>query len=434
MPPIVDQDKDTLLAVLAQAGLTDISQIQPLAHGLSNHNYHIETPTAHYVLRENADAADSFCSREQELFYWRHLAKAKLAPELLWVSGDQRYYLSQFIFAQSLPSLPLASQFAPLMEDIEGRTNLLIEKAILASGTYTLEQPELPREPSMASGYQELSLPNLSLPNLSLPNLSSKALSWKELSSKELSWKELESQCSATTFCLGETHIEAWLQSHTDIKGAADKQPWYQSEQLALLDCLTPNRAHSLLLQLLQQLRVQATGPYHISITEQWQEYHGQLLAFSAADMGEAWQSRLAQLLSIQTQIHDWTATLADCLVEPQFCHRDLNPHNLLLKDNQLYCIDFEYATASHPLCELAVVLATHQLTPVQRYLLVRQYLAGHPGLTSDAIKAIPAAIEMYWVFAVYWALLMAAHTRGERQQEYFDWFDHFWPLISHTS
>lgn len=409
MPPIIGQHKDVLLAVLAQAGLTDISQIQPLADGLSNHNYHIETPTAHYVLRENADAADSFCSREQELFYWRHLAKAKLAPELLWVSGDQRYYLSQYIFAQSLPSLPIASQFAPLMEDIEGREDLVTDNAIAASGIDTLEQPKVPREPSMASGYQELSLPNLS-------------------------WKELESQCCATTFCLGEAHIEAWLQSHADIKGAADKQAWYLSERLGLLEALTPNRAHSLLLQLLQQLREQATGPYHISITEQWQEYHGQLLAFAAVDMGEAWQSRLAQLLSIQTQIHDWTATLADCLVEPQFCHRDLNPHNLLLKDNQLYCIDFEYATASHPLCELAVVLATHQLTPAQRYLLVRQYLAEHPGLTSDAIKAIPAAIEMYWVFAVYWALLMAVHTRGERQQEYFDWFDHFWPLINHTS
>ncbi|MFB2732707.1 phosphotransferase [Shewanella mangrovisoli] len=419
MPPIIGQDKDALLAVLAQAGLKDISQIQPLADGLSNHNYHIETPTAHYVLRENANAADSFCSREQELFYWRHLAKAKLAPELLWVSGDQRYYLSQFIFAQSLPSLPLASQFAPLMEDIEGRANLLTEKRIAASGIDTLEQLEVPREPSMASRYQDLSLRNSSLQNLNR---------------KELSWKELESQCCATTFCQGEAHIEAWLHSHVDIKGAADKQGGYQSERLALLEALTPSRAHSLLLQLLQRLREQATGPYHISITEQWQEYHAQLLAFVAADMGEAWQSRLAQLLSIQTKIHGWTATLADCLVEPQFCHRDLNPHNLLLKDNQLYCIDFEYATASHPLSELAVVLATHQLTPAQRYLLVRQYLAGHPGLTSDAIKAIPAAIEMYWVFAVYWALLMAAHTQGERQQEYFNWFDHFWPLISHTS
>ncbi|MFB2640326.1 phosphotransferase [Shewanella bicestrii] len=413
MPPIIGQDKDALLAVLAQAGLTDISQIQPLAHGLSNHNYHIETSTAHYVLRENADAADSFCSREQELFYWRHLAKAKLAPELLWVSGDQRYYLSQYIFAQSLPSLPLASQFAPLMEDVEGRANLLTEEPIVASGIDRLDNL-VSREPSMASGYQELSLPNLS--------------------SKELSWKELESQCSAAAFCQGEAHIEAWLQSHADIKGAAYKQAWYPSKRFPLLEALTPNRAHSLLLQLLQQLREQATGPYHISITEQWQEYHAQLLDFAAADKGEAWQSRLAQLLSIQRQIHGWMATLADCLVKPQFCHRDLNPHNLLLKDNQLYCIDFEYTTASHPLCELAVVLATHQLTPAQRHLLVRQYLTGHPGLTSDAIKAIPAAIEMYWVFAVYWALLMAAHTHGERQQEYFNWFDHFWPLISHVS
>uniref|UniRef100_UPI003D081C17 phosphotransferase n=1 Tax=Agarivorans sp. TaxID=1872412 RepID=UPI003D081C17 len=214
MPPIVDQNKDTLLAVLAQAGLTDITQIQPLADGLSNHNYHIETPTAHYVLRENANAADSFCSREQELFYWRHLAKAKLAPELLWVSGDQRYYLSQFIFAKSLPSLPLASQFTPLMEDIEGRANLLTENRIAASGIDTLEQSEVPSEPSMASGYQDLSLQDLSL--------------------QYVAWKDLEYQCSAATFCLGEAHIEAWLQSHADIKGAADQPAWYPSERFLL--------------------------------------------------------------------------------------------------------------------------------------------------------------------------------------------------------
>jgi thiamine kinase-like enzyme len=103
----------------------------------------------------------------------------------------------------------------------------------------------------------------------------------------------------------------------------------------------------------------------------------------------------------------------------------------LLLKNNRLCCIDFEYATASHPLCELAVVLATHALTPYQQSVLVKQYLSGHPYVTAQAVTAVPAAIDMYWVFACYWALLMAAQTEPSRSADYLAWFDSFWPLIT---
>ncbi|MGL5026029.1 MAG: phosphotransferase, partial [Shewanella oncorhynchi] len=86
-----------LYPILKSAGLVNVLSIHELAGGLSNHNYKITTPTGSYVLRVNADAADSFCNRQQERFYWQQLAQAKLAPELLWVSEDERYYLSDFI-------------------------------------------------------------------------------------------------------------------------------------------------------------------------------------------------------------------------------------------------------------------------------------------------------------------------------------------------
>ncbi|AAN55740.1 phosphotransferase [Shewanella oneidensis MR-1] len=376
MLPLSAEEFARLVPILRQAGLSHVTHIHELAGGLSNHNYHIQTPTTQYALRLNAEAADRFCSREQELFYWRNLAKAKLAPELIWTSCDHRYYLSAFIESQDIASLLNASQIPDMLGD------------------------------------------------------------WADVRGA-LNWKNLAYQCSAAEFTLGEQRLQTWLQAHAENFECALHQACMpqsfaaQLTPLALLESQCPNRVHSLLLQLLQRLRLQSAGPYHISVTEQWQQYHQQLLAFAATDKGSAWQTRLDLLLGLQPQIHRWTTVLADCLVAAQFCHRDLNPHNLLLKDNQLYCIDFEYATASHPLCELAVVLATHRLTPVQRHILVRQYLADHPGVTSTAITAVPAAIDMYWVFALYWALLIAAQTDAERQQEYLAWFDSFWSLVS---
>lgn len=376
MQPLSAEALARLVPILRQAGLSHITHIHELAGGLSNHNYHIQTPAAQYVLRLNADAADRFCSREQELFYWRNLAKAKLAPELIWASCDHRYYVSAFIESQ----------------EIACRVNVSRTPEMLGDG---------------ADFYHVVN------------------------------WSDLEYQCSAAEFTHGELWVQRWLQAHAEnLECALYEVPTPQSfaaefTPLTLLESQCPNYAHSLLQQLLQQLRLQSAGPYHISVTEQWQQYHQQLLAFAATDKGSAWQTRLDSLLGLQPQIHRWTNALADCLVAAQFCHRDLNPHNLLIKDNRLYCIDFEYATASHPLCELAAVLATHRLTPAQRHILVQQYLAKHPGLTSTAITAIPAAIEMYWVFALYWALLMAAQTDVERQQAYLAWFDSFWPLVS---
>ncbi|MCS6120052.1 phosphotransferase [Shewanella baltica] len=376
---------NALLPILKRAGLEQVLSICELSGGLSNHNYKITTPVGCYVLRVNADAADSFCTREQERFSWQQLAQAKLAPALLWVSEDERYYLSDFIESDLIES-----------DFIESG---LIESAVASVAEWAAIEHNV---------------------------IDSERFQHKRF----IHWPALERQTSAADFMLG--------QSSLGILHHGDSQQAYLNPELRLMPIEQdkhPNSVAYLLLELLLQLRELPTGSYAISITEQWQEYHQQMLAYQASlALTHDWSERVAKLLNIQIDIKHWCDDLAACLIKPQFCHRDLNPHNLLLKNNRLYCIDFEYATASHPLCELAVVLATHALTPAQQNELVTQYLSQHPYVTVHAVAAVPAAIDMYWVFACYWALLMAAQTEPSRSADYLAWFDCFWLLITQES
>ena len=368
---------NALLPILKRAGLEQVLSICELSGGLSNNNYKITTPAGSYVLRVNADAADSFCTRQQERFYWQQLTQAKLAPTLLWVSEDERYYLSDFIESDLIASDLIESAVA------SGAEWAAIEHNVIDSERFQRK--------------------------------------------RFIHWPALERQTSAADFMLG--------QSSLGILHHGDSQQAYLNPEPPIEQDKHPNSAAHLLLELLLQLRELPTGSYAISVTEQWQEYHQQMLAYQASlALTHDWSERVAKLLGIQIDIKHWCNDLAACLIKPQFCHRDLNPHNLLLKNNRLYCIDFEYATASHPLCELAVVLATHALTPIQQNELVTQYLSQHPYVTAHAVAAVPAAIDMYWVFACYWALLMAAQTEASRSADYLAWFDCFWPLITQES
>ncbi|MGE6315751.1 phosphotransferase [Shewanella baltica] len=384
-PYSADESFNALLPTLKRAGLEQVLSICELSGGLSNHNYKITTPAGSYVLRVNADAADSFCSRQQERFYWQQLAQAKLAPALLWVSEDERYYLSDFIESDLIESDFIESDL------IESAVASVAESAAIEHNVIDSERFQHKRF---------------------------------------IHWPALERQTSAADFMLGQSSLG--ILHHCDSQQASfNPEPWLMPIQ----QDKHPNSVAHLLLELLLQLRELPTGPYAISITEQWQEYHQQMLAYQASlALTHDWSERVAKLLNIQINIKHWCDDLAACLIKPQFCHRDLNPHNLLLKNNRLYCIDFEYATASHPLCELAVVLATHVLTPAQQNELVTQYLSEHPYVTSHAVAAVPAAIDMYWVFACYWALLMAAQTEASRSANYLAWFDCFWPLITQAS
>ena len=208
-----------------------------------------------------------------------------------------------------------------------------------------------------------------------------------------------------------------------------------------------PNAEEKLLVLLLGLSKL--TVPDNIiSVSCQWQRYLGQLrdihagcLTEKSQDLRDQWFAHFHQLLGLETEISQWIEELNACALGSQYSHRDLNPRNLLYKDNQLFCIDFEYACGSHPLFDLAAVLSSHGLSTKQKEALTHAYLLGHPKLTSNAKSALSAAINIYWVFAACWSLLMAAggspvldenslvtdmNPNPHKDQEYLNYFESF--------
>ncbi|WP_447073064.1 phosphotransferase [Shewanella indica] len=198
----------------------------------------------------------------------------------------------------------------------------------------------------------------------------------------------------------------------------------------AVLGARQGKSPQALLLELLLGLRALPTPKLEISVAEQWRIYLERLddMALSRGQPS-SWQQRLMQLHSAQGLFEQCNTRLEACLLRLQYCHRDLNPHNLLLAENGLKCVDFEYACASHPLFELAGVLSSHQLSADGQQWLIYHYLEQHPHLTDDAHLAVAAAVDVYWLFACCWALQMAWDNQ---QQSYLDWFDDFWHLVKH--
>ncbi|NMH64272.1 phosphotransferase [Shewanella salipaludis] len=194
---------------------------------------------------------------------------------------------------------------------------------------------------------------------------------------------------------------------------------------------LRPDAAGQLL-GLLQRLQALPLPANDMSVAGQWQAYRHKLQRLAVAAPTADWQARHRRLLALTPHLDAWLARLDACLLRHQYCHRDLNPHNLLLRNNQLVCIDFEYACASHPLFELAGVLASHGLSVAQRDWLTAHYLTGHPHLTPAAGAALASAIDIYWVFAACWALLLAGQEVDAKQrQAYLAWFDSFCYLVT---
>jgi hypothetical protein len=226
-----------------------------------------------------------------------------------------------------------------------------------------------------------------------------------------------------------------------------------------LIDCFEPwPGAERLLLSLLNGLSALPVPDNVMSVTQQWAEYLDSLSHFyfessalSISSEQQKWHDRYRQLIRRKRAVNHLLGKLDGCMIALQFSHRDLNPHNLLLKKNKLYCIDFEYACSSHPLVDLASILATHRLSTVQRHWLITHYLDGHPRLTADALSAVPAAIELYWYFGCCWSLLMASQhsavdkVRGNQLgdapsffsphtfDDYIACFDDFFSLLSET-
>ncbi|WP_299806081.1 phosphotransferase [uncultured Shewanella sp.] len=297
---------DKLSAYLAQAQLSQVSLIAPLTQGLSNQNYYIrglhpsKPHAAEWVLRVNSWASSQICDRQYEVLNWQLASQIKLAPQLVYISPDKQFYLSEF-FAQN-------------------------------------EQ----------SCWSDLITANSSHP----------------ITTMQVKWPSAEYK----------------------------------------------------LLDLLNGLRQLPAPDNVMGFDEQWQVYQHRLgqmqQQLSALEIKshtvETWLGLHRQLSALSLQVDDMLATLADCLVNLQFSHRDLNPYNILVVEDKLKCIDFEYACSSHPLCDLASVIASHSLSSEQRRWLIKNYLSEHPNLNSKASNALPAAVDLYWVFAVCWALQMA--------------------------
>ncbi len=347
-----------LVDVLAKAGIELERELTQLTAGLSNDNFLFvgklsgELRSQKMVLRVNSAQGTSICLRDAELNCWTQAQE--IAPKLIWVSDDKRYYVSEFI-----------------------------------------EQP--------------------------------------------LPWAALEANRSADTImalmgCSSDALDETV--GLIDDSTAVQKIGIEQASNASV--SLTPERKLLSLFLSLSKLDLPAN---HMKISQQWRIYQ-QKMAHAATDRDDSsdasrglsakWHSSWHQLLALEALIEPWLDTVQACLVAPQFCHRDLNPHNLLLKGEKLYCIDFEYACASHPLFDLVSMLVTHDLNAQQTRFLIEEGIRHNPNLHRSALNAVEPCIKLFWLFACAWALLMAAEaTTAAQHQTYLEWFDQYFPLLS---
>ncbi|WP_051484535.1 phosphotransferase [Shewanella waksmanii] len=187
----------------------------------------------------------------------------------------------------------------------------------------------------------------------------------------------------------------------------------------------------------------------HMGLTGQWQHYLQQLALANDAlkasspssdTLGEQqrWCRRWHRLNEYEQVVRQAISLSDSYLIRPQFCHRDLTPHNLLHADGRLFCIDFEYACASHPLFDLAVILQTHNLSSMQQQRLCDIYFAQQSNLKPNAANAMTSISSLYWFYSAAWALLMAAQSLAAENKpvtqaltpyqanDYFTWFDDY--------
>nr|WP_228497477.1 aminoglycoside phosphotransferase family protein [Shewanella intestini] len=247
--------------------------------------------------------------------------------------------------------------------------------------------------------------------------------------------------------CLKQHFSSQLLAGHLteDKYSNQSNQQGYQIEQVHKQD------PSSLLVELLTRLHQLPVPKQVMSVTGQYQQYLTQLQTLAQhqqdypaqAQLGHSWQRSFTLFTHTVTDIKHWLATLEQCLIKPCFCHRDLSPFNILLaadaKQQKLVCIDFEYAVASHPLFDLASVLATHSLSRAQYDVVIEQYIGFQlslpsPNLTGDCYLAVDAAINLFWTFAAMWALLMLAKTADDHgpanQVDYQAYFEQYLKLI----
>ncbi|MGI2174271.1 phosphotransferase [Shewanella ulleungensis] len=203
----------------------------------------------------------------------------------------------------------------------------------------------------------------------------------------------------------------------------------------------------TLLAQLFASLSQLPVPSKSMSVSAQWQQYALQLDAMSQQQTHAQWHHAWQTLQCMNVRIRHWLSQLESCVLLPIFCHRDLTPYNLLLStssvnsalpQSKLFCIDYEYAIASHPLFDLASTVATHNLTKEQTAQLIHKVIVQYcqsSSLTDVAAAkaAMPAAINCFWLFSAMWALLMAANAPQEdtlAMSKYIKFYNQYLALI----
>ncbi|QQX82108.1 phosphotransferase [Shewanella sp. KX20019] len=258
---------------------------------------------------------------------------------------------------------------------------------------------------------------------------------------EESEWVLRVNSWASSQICDRNSEVDAW-RSASDASLApkmvyvsADKQ-FYLSEFIAQEndrswnELISANGAHPMtntqeywpgaeqqLLQLLNGLKQLPAPKNVIGVEKQWQIYNARLSQMQQKLLSQPsashpsitpWLQLFDSLFAQTGAIAVMLDSLDKCLVNLQFSHRDLNPYNILVVQDKLNCIDFEYACSSHPLCDLASIIASHSLSSKQRHWLIENYIQQQSNLNQHAVHAVPAAVDLYWVFAVCWALQMA--------------------------
>jgi thiamine kinase len=88
----------------------------------------------------------------------------------------------------------------------------------------------------------------------------------------------------------------------------------------------------------------------------------------------------------------------------PVVCHNDLNPKNVLMDDNVIWLIDWEYTGMGDPLFDLAVVARSHNLTREQQVYLIESYDGSLD--IEDALNTITQYSLAYSLREMVWLLL----------------------------
>ncbi|BDM64759.1 aminoglycoside phosphotransferase [Shewanella sp. NFH-SH190041] len=379
-----------LAVFAASARLYAQMKLQVLTDGLSNSNYVVD---GRWVLRINRQVDALGVGRAAEVACWQQACAAGLAPVLLAVSSERQYYLSDYLPQKEVSSPARESlQLDPSQQKAQQQKLSQSER----------RQLELAAENGLSHASFEKDIrQGIIAPVVQLPARLSQLVN------------------------------RFFNQSAGQVIGqsaAIDSLPHSYPAGL------TP-RVEALLTLLLSLARLPL--PEHkITATVQWQQYHDALIKLQsleststlvvggikepieqfAADRDKAVNTRkkavqqgAAQLLQCSAQIAHWLTLMAQGENGwEQFCHRDLNPANLLRCGDSLCCIDFEYACAGGPLAELATVLATHGLSDAECLALSAGYIHAL-GLPDCNAMQIDAAVNIYWLFSACWALLQAS-------------------------